>query len=72
MIVVDLDEVLELARWTIEMESKVEVLGWLFLFFSHYWRGILSKFVSENTHHLFIRTLWTDEEEIVGFPCSPL
>jgi hypothetical protein len=72
MIVVDLDEVLELARRTVEMESKVEVLGWLLLFLSHYWRSVISKFVSENTHDLFIRTLWTDEEEIVGFACSSL
>ena len=37
MVVVDLDEVLELARWAVEMKSEVEVFSGLFLFFSFHW-----------------------------------
>lgn len=70
MVVVNLDEVLELARWTIEMKSEVEVFSGLFLFFSFHRRGRLSELVSENPHNLVILTLRTNEEEIVRCACS--
>lgn len=72
MVVVDLDEVLELARRTVEMKREAEVFGGLFPFFSFHRSSRLSELVPENPHDLVIRTLRTDKEEIVRCACSTL
>jgi hypothetical protein len=66
MIIVDLDEILELANRAIKAERKIEVFGWLFPLVSFYRGRWSSRSVFHHPHGLIAFTLRTDEKEIVG------
>ena len=72
--VVDLHKVLVLALLAIELESKDEALSRLAfeLLVDRIFRLPSADLVIQDAHDLAIRTLWAEEEEIVGSAGRPL
>ena len=69
MVAINLDKILKLTAWAIEMEREIEVLCRAYLLVSLDWRSRFSKFVFQDSHDLAVFAYRAKKEKIIALAC---